>query len=165
MASVGDELRRRVYGAADPTKEQIQTVREAAYEAPAWTQGKSKGISSAAQGGESAGDELRRRVYGGTAAPTSKGYSASGIVSRVGQTGAVTSAQAEDKMPTLAGRIKKYRLRRAQEHRSRVFQCGRRAAGRGQGNGHPQQHGNQKGVSGGGKCCPLSGDALPGNIG
>ena len=106
MASVGDELRRRVYGAADPTKEQIQTVREAAYEAPAWTQGKSKGISSAAQGGESAGDELRRRVYGGTAAPTSKGYSASGIVSRVGQTGAVTSAQAEDKMPTLAGRIK-----------------------------------------------------------
>ncbi len=106
MASVGDELRRRVYGAADPTKEQIQTVREAAYEAPAWTQGKSKGISSAAQGGESAGDELRRRVYGGTAAPTSKGYSASGIVSRVGQTGAVTSTQAEDKMPTLAGRIK-----------------------------------------------------------
>lgn len=106
MASVGDELRRRVYGAADPTKEQIQTVREAAYEAPAWTRGKSKGISSAAQGGESAGDELRRRVYGGTAAPTSKGYSASGIVSRVGQTGAVTSAQAEDKMPTLAGRIK-----------------------------------------------------------
>lgn len=106
MASVGDELRRRVYGAADPTKEQIQTVREAAYEAPAWTQGKSKGISSAAQGGESAGDELRRRVYGGTAAPTSKGHSASGIVSRVGQTGTVTSAQAEDKMPTLAGRIK-----------------------------------------------------------
>lgn len=107
MASAGDELRRLVYGAADPTKEQIQAVRKVAYEPPVRTQEKTGGASSAAVGGESAGDELRRRVYGSAAAPAAaKGYSVPGTVSRAGEAGTGDSGQAEDKMPTLVSRIK-----------------------------------------------------------
>lgn len=107
MASAGDELRRLVYGAADPSKEQIQAVRKVAYETPVRTQEKTRGASSAAAGGESAGDELRRRVYGSAAAPAvAKGYSVSGTVSRTGEAGTGDSGQADDKMPTLVSRIK-----------------------------------------------------------